>query len=59
MKKVKALSEKLKASICHNCPLCRHARSHPESFIGKIVHGKHAKDCPMWKAEEEVFGKEG
>ncbi len=48
--------KKVRGAICHNCPLCRHARNKPESFIGKILHSKkHADNCPMWKAEKELY----
>jgi len=51
--------KKIRATICHNCPFCKHARNNPESKIGKILHSKiHSENCPMWKAEQEVYGKE-
>jgi hypothetical protein len=51
--------KKIRAAICHNCPMCKHARGNPQSVIGKILHHKmHAEHCPMWKAEQEVYGKE-
>jgi len=51
--------KKIRAAICHNCPLCKHARENPQSTIGKILYHKlHADHCPMWKAEQEVYGKE-
>lgn len=51
--------KKIRATICHNCPLCKHARQNPESVIGKILHHKlHADNCPMWKAEKEVYAQE-
>ena len=50
--------KKIRAAICHNCPFCKHARDNPQSTIGKILHHKlHADHCPMWKAEQEVYGK--
>jgi hypothetical protein len=51
--------KKLRATICNNCPLCKHARKNPESVVGKILHHKkHAENCPMWKAQLEVYGEE-
>ncbi len=51
--------KKIRATICHHCPFCKHARENPDSAIGKILHHKlHADHCPMWKAEQEVYGKE-
>ena len=51
--------KKIRASICNNCPLCKHARKNPESVVGKILHHKsHADNCPMWKAQKEVYGEE-
>lgn len=50
--------KKIRATICHNCPLCKHARNNPESKIGKMLHSKlHSENCPMWKAEKEVYGE--
>jgi len=50
--------KKIRAAICHNCPMCKHARENPQSMIGRILHHKlHADHCPMWKAEQEVYGK--
>jgi len=44
------------AVICHSCPVCRYARAHPESVIGKVLHHRlHADFCPMWKAEKAVY----
>ena len=49
--------KKIRAAICHNCPFCKHARNNPKSTIGKMLHSKlHADHCPMWRAEQEVFG---
>jgi hypothetical protein len=49
--------KKIRARICHNCPLCNHARKNPESRIGKMLHHTHADNCPFWKAEKEVYQK--
>jgi hypothetical protein len=50
--------KRLRARICHNCPLCNHARKNPDSRIGKILHHRyHADNCPFWKAEKEVYGQ--
>ena len=52
------LLKKFRATLCHHCPFCRHARKSPESTIGKILHHKyHAENCPLWKAEKEVYGE--
>ena len=45
------------AVMCHHCPLCKHARDNPESFLGKILHHRlHADYCPRWKAEKAMYG---
>lgn len=50
--------KKIRASLCHHCPLCNHARKNPDSRIGKILHHKyHSDNCPLWKAEIEVYGE--
>ncbi len=50
--------KKIRAAICHNCPLCRHARNNPDSRIGKILHHRyHSDNCPLWQAEKEVYGE--
>jgi hypothetical protein len=50
--------KRLRATICHTCPLCNHARKNPDSKIGKILHHKyHADNCPLWKAEKEIYGQ--
>ncbi|HTU01696.1 MAG TPA: hypothetical protein VMG58_07755 [Candidatus Sulfotelmatobacter sp.] len=44
------------AWICHQCPFCRHARSHPTSLLGRIMHHPlHADHCPLWKAERQRY----
>lgn len=50
--------KRFKAAVCHHCPLCRHARKKPDSFIGRIIHQRHAEDCPSWQAEQDLYGKE-
>lgn len=43
------------AAICSHCPVCNHAREHPESWIGRVLHHPlHADHCPFWKAEQEL-----
>lgn len=50
--------KKIRARICHNCPVCNHARKNPESRIGRVLHHRyHAENCPFWKAEKEVYGE--
>jgi len=45
------------AWMCHHCPVCVHGRSHPESLLGRVLHHRlHADHCPMWKAEQVVYG---
>ena len=39
--------------VCDNCPLCNHARKHPETSFGKIMSW-HGKYCPAWKAQQEI-----
>ena len=47
------------AAMCHYCPICRYGRAKPDSMIGRILsHPLHADHCPMWKAEEEMYGPE-
>jgi hypothetical protein len=51
--------QRIMASVCHHCPLCKHARNNPESMLGKILHHKiHADHCPFWKAEKTVYRQE-
>jgi len=46
------------AWMCHHCPVCAHGRAHPESLLGRVLHHRlHADHCPMWKAEQVVYGK--
>jgi hypothetical protein len=46
------------AAICSHCPVCNHARTHPESLAGRMLHHPfHADHCPFWKAEKEVAGR--
>ena len=47
--------EKFMALRCEYCPLCRHARKHPETTIGKVMVW-HGKWCPVWKAWEKEYG---
>lgn len=50
--------KKIRAKVCHHCPLCHHARKNPGSSIGKVLHHRyHADNCPLWKAEKEVYGE--
>jgi len=51
------LFKKMRATVCHHCPLCCHARKNPHSRIGRIFHKYHADHCPMWQAEKEVYRK--
>ena len=45
------------AAVCSHCPLCNHARAHPESWLGRVLHHPiHADHCPFWKAERAVAG---
>jgi len=47
-------------SICRYCPMCIHARAHPDSFLGRILHHPlHADHCPFWKAEKQVAKESG
>lgn len=51
--------KKARAAICHHCPLCKRARNKPMSLIGKILHHKlHSDNCPMWKAEQDLYQKD-
>ena len=52
------LLKKFRATLCHHCPFCHHARKNPDSTIGKILHHKyHAENCALWKAEKEIYGE--
>lgn len=47
--------KKTLAAICSRCLICNHARAHPESWIGRVLHHPlHADHCPFWKAERDV-----
>ncbi len=49
--------KRIRARICHNCPVCNHARKNPDSKIGRVLHHRYHKDnCPFWKAEKELYG---
>ena len=53
------LFKKVRATVCKHCPACTQARKNPESIIGRILHHpSHSKNCPMWKAYEELFGED-
>jgi len=46
------------ALICSHCPVCNHARAHPDSLLGRALHHPlHADHCPFWKAEKEAAGE--
>lgn len=47
---------RLLAWRCEKCPICRYARSNPDSTVSKVVR-LHGKFCPMWRAHEKVYGK--
>lgn len=38
--------------ICDKCPFCSYARSHPDTFYGRIMEW-HGKFCPFWKAQKK------
>lgn len=46
---------KLLAKRCEHCPLCRWARAHPESWLGKLM-ALHGRFCPFWRSWEQVYG---
>jgi len=50
------LIKRLMAKRCDVCLVCRHARKHPESVIGKLL-AWHGRYCPFWRAWEEVYGE--
>lgn len=56
-KERRTMIKKIRARICHNCPLCNHARKNPESRIGLVLHHTHADNCSLWKAEKQVYGE--
>lgn len=45
------------AKRCENCPLCRHARNHPETMFGKLME-LHGKVCPFWRAWKQEQDKQ-
>ncbi len=45
----------LMAKRCEACPLCRHARQHPQSLFGRAM-AWHGKFCPFWRAWQRVYG---
>jgi hypothetical protein len=49
--------KRMRAKICHHCPVCKHTRRNPDSVIGRIHYKYHAENCPMWTAEREVYGE--
>jgi hypothetical protein len=49
--------KKVVAVVCHHCPFCSYGRKYPDSILGKMMHHKiHADNCPLWKAEKELYG---
>ncbi len=51
--------KRMRASICKHCPACNRARKSPESFMGKMLHHPlHSKNCPVWKAYEDIYGQQ-
>ena len=48
--------KKVRAAMCHNCPMCKYGRNNPESLLGRMLHHPlHAEHCPFWKAEKDVY----
>lgn len=45
----------LLAKRCDKCPLCNHARKHPDSLFGKAM-ALHGRFCPFWRAWQQVYG---
>ena len=48
--------KKILARLCDICFLCRFARNHPDSWLGKLMLW-HGKWCPAWKAWKDIYGK--
>lgn len=49
--------KRMRASLCHHCPVCSYGRRHPQSRLGRMLHHPaHAEHCPFWKAEQELYG---
>ena len=48
--------KRIRARICHHCPVCNYTRRNPDSVIGRIHYKYHAENCPMWNAEREIYG---
>jgi hypothetical protein len=45
--------ERFMGKACDECRLCRYAKDHPTTIIGKIMIW-HGKWCPAWKAQQEI-----
>lgn len=52
-----SLVTRFMAARCEHCPLCRYARTHPETRVGRVM-AWHGTWCPFWKARGQVYGKE-
>jgi len=44
---------RLLGHACDRCPLCAHARAHPEGAFGRFMEW-HGRFCPAWKAQKEI-----
>ena len=47
--------KRIMAARCEHCPLCRYARKHEDTTVGRMIQW-HGKFCPFWKAWQEVYG---
>ena len=52
-----SLATRVMAKRCETCPICRHARAHPETRLGRVM-AWHGTWCPFWKAHEQVYSEE-
>ena len=44
------------ASVCVNCPVCRHARRRQGGVAFRLVKRVETKSCPFCRAYERVYG---
>ena len=49
--------DRVLASVCANCPACRHARKTQEGAIFSFVKKVEGNVCPFCQAYERVYGR--
>jgi len=50
--------DRLLASICVQCPVCRQARRHPAGVANRFVRQVEARLCPFCRAYARVYGRQ-